>query len=66
MTQWHPRQAIYADLMWLLDGGVSHLEAASRVGVSVAAAARWFRRHGHIDIALHYERERANREKANR
>lgn len=52
----HPRHALYDDLMWLLDQGVGHLEAAARVGVSVAAAARWFRRHGHRDHALIYER----------
>ena len=59
----HPRRADYTDLMDLISHGVSHQDAAARVGVTAGAAARWMYRHGHLIHARAFTRI-ANREKA--
>ena len=46
----------YDDLADLIDLGESPRIAAQRVGTSVAAAARWYYRHGRADLARMFAR----------
>lgn len=48
--------ADYNELRWLIDSGESPERAAARVGVTPAAAARHFYRHGHIELARQFGR----------
>ena len=49
-------QAQYDDLADLIALGESPRIAAARVGTSVAAAARWYYRHGRADLARLFAR----------
>ena len=46
----------YDDLADLINLGESPRIAAARVGVGVAAAARWYYRHGRADLARMFAR----------
>lgn len=48
----------YDEMLTLIQLGETPRSAAERVGVSVVAAERWFRRHGHLNLARMFARAR--------